>query len=238
MTTCLVLAAIITAAPQSATNPTAAAERAIAEVEQRFEQALEHRDRAELESVMADPFTWVHALDGRIDSRSVFIDNAARGMGLARQRNDSATFERTVAVYGDTAIVTSRVRTRSPAGDRETWFRQSRAYIRNVAGNWKLAMGQGTRMYDGPVTTSDLYARYAGIYLLQDGRRFEMKWDGDSLIARLPTGAQSQVFLKSPTEEEVASAEHFVFVLDSTGRPAAVRFVRETSELWRAQRQR
>jgi hypothetical protein len=222
MTPWIVLAALITASVQPAANPDAATQRAVAEVERRFEQALERRDRAALEDV---------------DSRSVFINNAARGMGLSRQRNGSTTFDRTVAVHGDTAVVTSRVRTRSADGDRETWFRQSRLYIRSATG-WKMAMGQGTRMYDGPVTTSPLYARYPGVYLLQDGRRLQMEWDGDSLIATLPNGAQSQVFLKSPTEEAIATPEHFLFVLDASGHPTAVRLMRGDTELWRADRKR
>jgi ketosteroid isomerase-like protein len=179
----IVLAAIITAVPQVATNTNGATERAIAEVEQRFEQALERRDGTELERLLADPFTWLHGLDGRLDSRSVFIANAMRGMGLSRQRNESATFERTVTVYGDAAVVTSRVRTRSPRDERETWFRQSRLYIRS-AGGWMMAMGQGTRMYDGPVTRPDLYARYRNVSAARRRQaRDGMGWrfaDGDA----------------------------------------------------------
>ena len=235
MTYWIVLAAVVMAAPQSAPNPITGPERAVAEVEQRLEHALDHRDKAELESVIADTFIWVHALDGRIDSRSVFIANAVRGMGLSRQRNDSSTFDRAVTVYGDAAVVTSGVRSRSPGGDRETWFRQSRVYVRGDGG-WKLAMGQGTRMYDGPMTKSDLYARYAGTYLLPDSGTLLMEWDGNSLLATLPNGSRSQVFLKSPTEEAIATPEHFLFVLDGSGQPTAVRLMRDTSELWRAER--
>ena len=78
-------------------------------------------------------------------SRSVFIGDAMRGMGLGRQHAESSTFERTVAIYGDTAIVTSRVRNRFPNDDREAWFNQSRVYVRG-SGGWKLAMGQGHRI--------------------------------------------------------------------------------------------
>ena len=237
MTYLIVLAAVVMAAPQLATNPSATAERAIAEVEQRFEHALEQHDKAEIESVTAETFIWVHALDGRVDSRSVFMANAVRGMGLSRQRNDSSTFDRTVTVYGNAAVVTSRVRSRSPGGERETWLRQSRIYVRDDGG-WKLSLGQGTRMYDGPVTRSDLYSRYAGTYLLPDGRRLVMEWDGDSLLATLPNGSRSQVFLKSPTEEAIATPERFLFVLDATGHPTAVRLMRDTSELWQAERER
>jgi hypothetical protein len=58
--------------------------RAIGSVEARFEEALEKRDRAALDALLADSFIWIHALDGRVDSRSVFLDQAARGLGLSR----------------------------------------------------------------------------------------------------------------------------------------------------------
>lgn len=237
MTYWILLAAVAMAATQPGTNANNTAARALAEVEQRFEHALEQRDRAELEAVLAAPFTWVHALDGRIDSRSVFIDNAVRGSGLARQRNDSSVFDRAVILYGDAAVVSSRVRIRSRDGERETWFFQSRVYVREDRG-WKLLSGQGTRMYDGSVTRSDLYSRYAGTYVLLDGRRLEMKWDGDALLATLPNGSRSQVFLQSPTEEATATPEHFLFVVDSSGEPSAVRLMRDSSELWQAERKR
>ena len=42
-------------------------------------------------------------------------------------------------------------------------------------------------------------------------------WDGNSLVATFPGGTRSQVFLKSPTEEAIASPDHVLFVLDSSG---------------------
>jgi hypothetical protein len=176
-----------------------AAERATAEVEQRFNQAVDKRDDAELERVLANPFTWIHALDGRVESRAMFISNVTKGLGLARQRADSSTtFDRAVAVYDSTAIATSRVRTRFPGGSCEMWLRQSRVYVWSD-GAWKLALGHGTPLYDGPVTSATLYEKYAGTYVMADGRTLRMEWDGDSLMATLPLGARTQVFLKSPT---------------------------------------
>lgn len=237
MNTFILVLSLATSVVSQATVAESPGEVEIRAVEQRFEHALEKRDRAELERVLADPFVWIHALDGRVESRSVFIDDAVRGMGLARQYTESSTFERTVSIYGDTATVTARVRNRFPNGKRETWFRQSRVYVRS-GGGWKLAMGQGTRMYDGAITSSDPYSRYAGTYAISDGRVLRMEWDGDSLIATFPGGTRSQVFLKSPTEEAIASPDHFRFVLDSSGRPTTVRMMRGETEAWRAERER
>jgi ketosteroid isomerase-like protein len=232
----LLLLAATLAGLQTPAETTRAAERATAEVEQRFNQAVEKHDRAELENFLADPFTWIHALDGRVESRSMFIASVLNGQALARQRADSSTtFDRVVALYGDTAIATARVRTRFPGGTRETWVRQSRVYVRDGRG-WKLALGHGTALYDGPPTTSELYGRYAGTYVMADGRTLRLEWDGDSLMATLPNGPRTQIFLKSPTEEVTALPEHFAFTLDAAGRPTIVRSMRGSMEVWRAER--
>jgi ketosteroid isomerase-like protein len=231
----LLLAAATLLVPQTAPAAKSGGERAVVQVEQRFDAAVGNRDRAELEKVLADPFTWVHALDGRVESRAEFIANNESGRGLSRQRAESSTtFDRSVALYGQSAIVTARVRTRFP-GQRETWLRQSRVYVLE-ANRWMIAMGQGTPLYDGPVTTADLYARYAGTYVMADGRTLTLRWDGDSLMAILPDGVRTQIFLKSPTDEATAAPDHFVFTLDAAGRPTVVRSMRGSIEAWRAER--
>ena len=83
-----------------------------------------------------------------------------------------------------------------------------------------------------------LYSRYAGTYAISDGRVLRIEWDGDSLVATFPGGTRSQVFLKSPTEEAIASPDHFLFVLDSSGRLTTVRMMRGATEAWRAERER
>jgi hypothetical protein len=230
-----VAAVTILLASQAATGSSMAIEQSVADVERRFEAALDKRDRAELESILTPQFMWVHAGEGRVDSRAVFIEQSVRGMGLTRQRASVATFERNMAMYDNTVIATSRVRNRFPDGARETWIRQTRIYVKE-AGHWKLAHGQGTRMYDGPVSDARLYERYAGTYALPDGRVLKMEWDGDSLLAELPSSSRMQVFLKSPTEEATTRPDRYVFVLDEAGRPQAVRFLRGEMEIWRAER--
>src|SRR5262245_36438053 len=237
MTTSLFVFAAASLLLQTSADSKATTEGAIATVEQRFDQAIEKRDRNELESVLADPFIFVHAGHGNVDSRSVFIENAVRGLGLARQGPHAqlSTFERILAVYGNSAIVTLRRRIRFPDEQRDLWFRQSSVYVRDGE-VWKLAMGHGTLMYDGPITTSTLYGRYAGTYVLQDGRTLKMEWDGDSLIGTLPGGTRSQIFLKSPTEEASERPNRLAFVLDKTGHPTTVRMMNGATEGWRAEK--
>lgn len=229
------LAVAVVLLATQATAPAQSPEDAVNAAEQRFEDALARRDRPALESLLADPFTWIHATDARLDTRAVFLDNAASGMGLTRQRNQASTFARTVAIHGDTAITTARVRLRFAGGTREGWFTQSRVYVRR-AGVWQLAHGQGTRMYDGPATGAELYGRYQGTFALADGRTLALSWDGDALIATMPSGARSQIFLASPTEEATAAQQRLQFELDADRRPAVVRLMRGDEQVWRAER--
>jgi hypothetical protein len=55
---------------------------AIEEVEQRLVTALDARDRPALEKLLTDHFNWIHASDGRVDTRDAWLANAARGMAL------------------------------------------------------------------------------------------------------------------------------------------------------------
>jgi ketosteroid isomerase-like protein len=237
MNTAVLVFALLSLPMLQLPSPTPATDvaRAIGAVEARFDEALEGRDRAALDGVLAESFVWIHALDGRVDSRSVFLDQTARGLGLSRQREESKTFDQTLAVYGSAAIRTTRVRTRFKDGTRETWMRQNRVFV-SEAGQWKLASGQGTRMYDGPVTTSKTYQPYAGTYVIDTRRSLLLEWDGDALLATYPSGARSQVFLKSPTEEAVQGPDQFRFVLDQAGRPASVVLLRGEEQVWRGER--
>ena len=228
----VLMLASATAAQSSNQSETA---RAIAAVEARFDEALDKRDQAALAALLSDGFVWVHALDGRIDSRAVFLDLTARGMGLSRQREASSTFDNTLEVYPSTAVRTTRVRTRFKDGARETWMRQVRVFILDN-GQWKLASGQGTRMYDGPVTAAKIYEPYAGTYVIDAKRSLRLEWDGDALLATYPNGARTQVFLQSPTEEAVNGPDHLRFVLDDGGTPVAVQSLRGAELIWRAER--
>lgn len=206
--------------------------------EARLDSAFARRDRAALEPLLAAGFTWVHASDGRLDTRDVWLTEATRGMALSGQRNARTVFEPTTAVYGaHTAIRSARVRLRFASPPGEGWIRQSLTFVRQADG-WRVAAGQGTRLYDGPVTDTALYRRHAGTYAIAPGRALVLRWDGDALLATWPSGARVQTFLASPTEEWVAvpRAGWLRFTLDPDGRPTAVTAMRDTVVLWRAER--
>lgn len=211
----------------------------IAAAETRFSAGLESRDAKLLESLLADPFNWIHSSDGRVDDRATWLASAARGMALSGQRMARSDHGATLQTYGEPAHLAVRIsRVRLADAKHESWIRQTHTWVRNAAGQWQLAMGQGVTMYDGPPLDPAMHARYAGTYELTDGRRLVLEWRDGSLLATFPNGAQSQVFLASPTEEAVRNpvVGNLHFTLDSRGEPGAVALVRGGQEAWRATR--
>ena len=71
-------------------------EEEIAALESQLEAGLAARDRKLLEPLIAEPFTWVHGSDGRVDQREDWLANAARGMRIPAIR----TRAREVCVKG------------------------------------------------------------------------------------------------------------------------------------------
>jgi ketosteroid isomerase-like protein len=222
-----------------------AADRATADIaalESKFEAGLAARDAKLLEPLLADPFTWVHSSDGRVDGRKEWLANAARGMALSGQRNARTEHGASVALYGDephTAVRVARVRLVDAAGGREIWMRQTHTLVRNGAGPWQIAMGQGVVMYDGPPLDPALHARYAGTYAIEGGRKLVLEWTDGALLATLPNGAQTQIFLASPTLEAMRNPAAGVlhFTLDAQGNPKSASLVRGSEEIWKALRQ-
>src|SRR5262245_47701513 len=86
------------AAPNATPSPEIA--QSIEALEARLERALLQRNRAELEAIVATPFTWVHAVDGRVDSRNGWLAAAAQGMALTGQRSVRTEHGATLAAYG------------------------------------------------------------------------------------------------------------------------------------------
>jgi ketosteroid isomerase-like protein len=214
----------------------------IAALEERLVRALDQHDRAALEPLIADPFTWVHASDGRVESREGWLANAAKGMALTGQRTVRTEHGPSLDVYGApdprTAVRVARVRLLDAPNNRESWLRQTHVLVRGADGAWRLAMGQGVLMYEGPTLDLAMHKRYAGTYVISKDRKLVLSWEDDALFANLPNGAKSQIFLASPTEEasRTLGAGRFKFTLGADGRPVAVALVRGDQELWRANR--
>ena len=225
------------------TPQTKAALSAIEDVEQRFARALDARDRPALEPLLADRFTWIHASDGRVDAREAWLANAARGMALSGQIRDRTEHGVSVELHGSpqpsSAIRIARIRLVDAANKRESWLRQTHVLVRGEDGAWRLALGQGVVMYEGPTLDLALHQRYAGTYVIGPDRKLVLTWEEDALQATFPTGARTQIFLASPTEEasRTTGAGRLKFTLGEDGRPVAASLVRGEQELWRAKRE-
>lgn len=247
LVTAFLLGFAVPGQPPATPSPTDAkpldVDRAIAAVEGRLESALAQRDRPALERLIATPFTWVHASDGRVDSRETWLTNAAQGMALSGQRSERSEHGAMLTAYGgaenpQTVVRVARVRLRDPKGTRESWIRQTRLFVRGADGSWQLASGQGTLMYEGPVLDPALHARYAGVYVISPGRTLTLTWENEALLASFPSGATTQIFLASPTEEaaRTVGAGRLRFTLGPDRLPGAVALVRGDEEVWRATR--
>jgi uncharacterized protein DUF4440 len=234
--------ALAAPAPPAADVPSAEVARAIAGIEERLEGALARRDRSGLEPLLAEGFSWIHASDGRIDSREVWLANAAQGMALSGQRNARTEHGATLTAFGapepHTVVRVARVRLVDPEGKRESWMRQTHVLVRGTDGAWRLAWGQGVVMYEGAPLDGALHARYAGTYPLAPGRVLTLAWEDGALLATFPNGSRTQIFLASPTEEaaRTAGAGRLRFTLGPDGRPTAAALVRDGQEVWRAPR--
>jgi ketosteroid isomerase-like protein len=227
-----------------AAQPAVAADVAkeIDALEARLETALAARDAAALEPLLADPFTWVHASDGRVDSRATWIAAAARGLAVSGQRSTRTEHGATLATYGGsephTVVRVARVRLVDSFNKRESWLRQTRTFVRGGDGKWRLAMGQGVVMYEGPPLDAALHARYAGTYVIEPGRALTLRWESGTLLATFPNGAETQIFLASPTHEATRTlgSGSLRFTLGDDGRPTHAALVRGDNEAWKATR--
>ena len=232
------LVALVLSIAQVLASPSDSEEmqREIDRLEAQLDLALAERDRSKLDKLIAKPFTWIHSA-GIIDSREEWLDQAAKGRAFLRQRAELEELDASVTAFSnDTLLRTGRLRFRSKDGKLETWMIQTRLYIKqdNV---WKLAAGQGARLYEGPPVRAELYSRYAGRFQIEPGQELLVQWDGTSLIATFPNGNRYQIFLGSPTEEVTTAASKLKFVLDSSGNPAQAILTSGEGELWRAARQ-
>ncbi|APV51983.1 hypothetical protein BWI17_21325 [Betaproteobacteria bacterium GR16-43] len=217
-------------------------EREIEALEANLQAGLAKRDRPLLETLITDPFAWVHASDGRVDTRESWLRAAARGMALTGQRSVRTEHGSQWMAYGGTephtVVRVTRVRLADEAAKRESWLRQSHTLVRGSDGQWRLAMGQGVLMYEGPPLDKALHARYTGTFVLEDGRVLKMAWIDDSLMATLPNGVMTQIFLASPTEEatRTVGAGRLKFAPDANGVPSEASLWRGEDVQWRAKR--
>jgi ketosteroid isomerase-like protein len=140
MTTCLSLfaaAALMTAASPADDRAT------VARLDTEFQAAVKHHDIPGMERILHPEYTLVLG-DGRV-LRIAEQLQPAREKRIVYELQDELPGTQTVRVFGDTAVVTAKLRLKGTkdgvAFDRTLWF--SDTYVRTPAG-WKYFFGQAS----------------------------------------------------------------------------------------------
>lgn len=121
---------------------------AVAELDIEYQAAVERNDDEAMGRILADDFVLITGL-GRVFTRDDLLEAARAGTTTYEYQHAE---ERTVRLWGDTAVVTALLRAKGCAGDREFEYRlwYSDTYVR-LNGRWRYVLGQAsTRLSDSP----------------------------------------------------------------------------------------
>lgn len=108
----------------------------IDQLEDKWRDAVLHRNVQALESLLAPDYTAITAT-GMLQSKEQTLDSLRNGS--VRFSSIEVT-DRKVRFYGHTALVTSMatVTGTTPEGDLSGNFRYTRVYVRDAHGNWRI----------------------------------------------------------------------------------------------------
>jgi len=115
----------------------------VAALDLAYQAAVKRNDAERMAEILHDSFALILG-DGRIVSRDELLGSArAREISYEIQDEDPGT--QTVRLWGDTAVVTARLRIKGSRNgepfERRLWF--SDTYVRTAAG-WKYAFAQAS----------------------------------------------------------------------------------------------
>jgi ketosteroid isomerase-like protein len=127
--------------PLDSAPPLGPAELEIIQFRQEIVDAVKAKDARRLREIYADGFTHTHG-SGKVDGKDARIVSVLAG---DRSIEMAPADELTIRVYGDTAVVTGRSPILNVKENRDYDFRWIAVYAR-VAGQWKLAGSQATRL--------------------------------------------------------------------------------------------
>ncbi len=116
-------------------------QQTLAKLDADYQKAVERNDTRTMARILADDFILVEG-DGTIATKSDLLRDAASGKTRYEHQVDS---ERTVRVWGDTAVVTAKLWAKGLEDGRQIdynlWF--SDTYIRTSTG-WSYVFGQAS----------------------------------------------------------------------------------------------
>jgi hypothetical protein len=237
MVPALLLLTLLAAAPAVPADP----KLEIAEFQKALITALKKGDRAQLERLIADGFTFVHSTGG-LDTKKIYIDSIVTGAQAGRATDIERLDEHIEIFDGHTAVNTTRGIVRR-AGD-ETLLRSTHVYIKRGDG-WQWAGGQSTRLPSRPKATATLTAElrraYAGRYAINPDRVLTVREEGDLLKASLPGFREAELIPRTETElawfnPELNIESQILFIRDETGIVTHAVYRRDGKDIWRAAR--
>ena len=222
----------------------AKAEREILAFQKELSEAMNRKDRAMLERLIADGFTFIHSTGG-MENRKEYIDNAVAG-NLNSQNLNVEKLDEQIRVYGgNTAIWYGRGEMRNKTDNSiVSRLRHISVYIK-VAGRWQLASGQSTKLPLRPqakAINSQIYEMYVGRYAIDANRVLTVTRENGILNSQGTGRPKFELIPKSETEfmsfnedNDYGNSE-IVFVKDETGQVSHAVFRRDNKEVWRAKR--
>jgi len=120
--------------------------KTLADLDSRYQKAVEQNDAKTMAEILADDFVLVEG-DGKRSTKADLVDDAKSGKTHYVHQDDS---ERTVAVFGDTGLVTAKLRAVGIEDgvrvDYLQWFTD--VYIRTANG-WRYYYAQASLSLPG-----------------------------------------------------------------------------------------
>ena len=116
-------------------------QKAVAALDTEYQAAVKRNDAVTMARLLADDFILVTG-SGRVSTRSDLVNEARSGRVQYEIQDDT---QQTVRVWGDTAVVTAKLREKGTDGgkpfDATLWF--SDTYVRTPQG-WRYVFGQAS----------------------------------------------------------------------------------------------
>jgi ketosteroid isomerase-like protein len=132
---------LLAAAAPSASAGTAEDEKAVAAIDTQYQAAVAKNDAAAMDRILADDFILVTG-KGKVYTKADLLKEA-RDAKTTYERQDD--IDQKVRVYGDTAVVTARLRAKGTEEGKpfeySLWF--SDTYVRTPSG-WRYVFGQAS----------------------------------------------------------------------------------------------
>lgn len=113
----------------------------VADLDSEYQEAVKKNDSVTMNRILADDFVLITGT-GKVFTKTDLLDEARSGKYQYEHQEDT---ERTVRLWGDTAVVTAKLWAKGTEAGKpfeyKLWF--SDTYVRTKAG-WKYALGQAS----------------------------------------------------------------------------------------------